>query len=253
MLRRFAKYLLESAGHIVIDRPCYREDGLITIHNDSFQFDKGFQEAYARGIVSCAGHDPSFRWRAHVALWAGATAMRLPGDFVECGVNGGFMSSAIMYHVEWNLHKKRFFLIDTFAGPVLSQFSEDEIKRGRQKKVADAFASGAYLTNLEQIRNNFSGWRNVHLFPGQIPEILPEVPVQEVAFLHIDLNCAYPERTALEFFWPRLTQGAIVLLDDYACTTLECQKQAMDEAALELGTHILSLPTGQGLILKVNG
>jgi hypothetical protein len=85
---------------------------------------------------------------------------------------------------------------------------------------------------------------------GVIPEILEQVPAERVAFLHIDLNCAYPERRALEYFWPRLSPGAHVLLDDYAYFGHGCQAEAIEETARTLGVEILVLPTGQGLIVK---
>jgi hypothetical protein len=42
----------------------------------------------------------------------------------------------------------------------------------------------------------------------------------------------------------------MVLLDDYAYLGHDEQTRAMDEAAQSLGIEILSLPTGQGLIVK---
>ena len=71
-----------------------------------------------------------------------------------------------------------------------------------------------------------------------------------VAFLHIDMNCALPERVAFEFFWDRLSPGAVVLFDDYAYYGHNCQREAIDAAARARGTEVLSLPTGQGLIVK---
>ncbi len=64
------------------------------------------------------------------------------------------------------------------------------------------------------------------------------------------MNCAYPERAALEFFWDHLSPGAIVLLDDYAYFGHDRQASTMDAAACALGTRILSLPTGQGVLIK---
>ena len=64
------------------------------------------------------------------------------------------------------------------------------------------------------------------------------------------MNCALPERAALEFFWDTLSRGAIVLLDDYGYRGHECQREAIDEAAREKDVQVLSLPTGQGLIIK---
>lgn len=83
-----------------------------------------------------------------------------------------------------------------------------------------------------------------------IPETLAVVETEEVAFLHLDLNCAPPEIAAIEHFWPLLVSGAVVLLDDYAYLGYETQKAAMDRFATGVGVEVLSLPTGQGLILK---
>jgi hypothetical protein len=64
------------------------------------------------------------------------------------------------------------------------------------------------------------------------------------------MNCAYPESAALQYFWNRLSPGAFVLLDDYAYFGCESQIEAIDSLALSLGFNVLSLPTGQGLIMK---
>jgi hypothetical protein len=70
-----------------------------------------------------------------VARWAAQTALRVKGDFVECGVNAGFFSSAIMNKLRWNTLGRRFYLIDTFTGPVLAQYSPEEVLKFR--RVAD--------------------------------------------------------------------------------------------------------------------
>jgi hypothetical protein len=74
--------------------------------------------------------------------------------------------------------------------------------------------------------------------------------VSSLAFLHLDMNCAYPEAVALRYFWPILSAGGVVLLDDYAYYGSEEQGASLDGVAADLGAGILTLPTGQGLILK---
>ena len=54
----------------------------------------------------------------------------------------------------------------------------------------------------------------------------------------------------MRFLWNRLVPGAPVLLDDYAYSGYEWQKVGMDAFATEHGLSILSLPTGQGLLIK---
>src|ERR1700722_18401497 len=81
-------------------------------------------------------------------ITSGATSLHVPGDFVECGVNAGFISSAIMRHLSWNALDRRFHLIDTFSGPVFDQYSPEEVARGRRSIARDALAAGSYVTDL---------------------------------------------------------------------------------------------------------
>jgi hypothetical protein len=52
------------------------------------------------------------------------------------------------------------------------------------------------------------------------------------------------------FFRERLVPGALMLLDDYAYRGHRPQKVAMDRFAQTRANKILSLPTGQGLLIK---
>src|SRR6202161_3148866 len=74
----------------------YAQDGLISVHSHAFMQDPAFIEAYARGVRAIGGVDTyQWHWRVHIGLWAAKVASQLEGDFAECGVNRGFLSSAI--------------------------------------------------------------------------------------------------------------------------------------------------------------
>jgi hypothetical protein len=75
----------------------YAEDGLISVHSHAFMNDPAFVNAYARGVKANGGTDTyRWHWRVHIGLWVAKMALGLEGDFVECGVNTGFLSSSIM-------------------------------------------------------------------------------------------------------------------------------------------------------------
>jgi hypothetical protein len=252
-MRHWIRGLVNSLGYAVFNtrsERSYARDGLFTYHNARFRSDPAFQDAYARGVKASHGVDPRMEWRFHVALWVAAVALRASGDFVECGVNAGFVSSGIMQYLDWNKIAKQFYLIDSFQGPVLTQYSPEEVLEGRRRIAEEAVRRGAYVTDLERVRANYAEWPNTRIVQGTIPEVLPSAGVDSVAFLHLDMNCAYPERAALEFFWDQLSPGATVLLDDYAYFGNRIQGEAIDEAARSLGAQVLALPTGQGLIMK---
>lgn len=226
----------------------YDQDGLRTLHNHDFTKDPSFCKAYERGCR--AAKDYRWHWRVHIGLWAASNAGRIGGDFVECGVNRGFLSSAIMEYLDWDSLGWAFYLLDTFQGLDLAQCSDEELKGGAARKNQTRLRSGAYVQGVDSVRTNFSQWKNVRIIPGSIPETLGQVDSRRVAYLHLDMNCSPPEVAAMEYFWDRLLPGAFVLLDDYGFRDHASQKHAMDAFARQKQVTIASLPTGQGLLLK---
>lgn len=253
LAKRFIKRLIERTGYTLERLPegadAYDQDGLWTIHNHEFLTEPRFARAHARA-VQAAGQDIAWPWRLHIGLWAASHAIELEGDFVECGVNRGVLSSAIMSYLDWNSRNKRFFLLDTFAGVDESLLTEGEKARGAVDANKAHLESGRYVRGVESVRKNFSEWKNVVIVQGVIPDTLREVNADKIAYLHLDLNSTRPEVAALSHLWDRLVPGAIILLDDYAFDGYRESKLGMDAYARERGVEIASLPTGQGLILK---
>lgn len=227
----------------------YDQDGLRSAHNHDFMENPRFQAAYARG-VEAVGLDYRWHWRVHTGLWASECAAKLPGDYVECGVNRGFMSSAIMRLLDWNALDRTFWLLDTFAGVDERYLSDEDRAQDVMGRNAREIASDFYTFDVDTVRRNFAEWKNVEIVVGAIPETLSAITSRQIAFLHLDLNCSLPEVATMEVLWDRLTPGAFVLLDDYAYVGYESQKTGMDRFADNVGVAVLSLPTGQGLIVK---
>ena len=251
-VRELLNKLIERSGYIIDKKKQkggYDQDGLQTIHNHDFIQDLSFRQAYERGVLA-VGQDYHWHWRVHIGLWSAYSASKLHGDFVECGVNRGFLSSAIMKYLNWDSLDKIFYLLDTFCGLDESYLSDDEIKAGAMENSRVHLESGFYVSGVESVRANFSEWKNVRIIQGAIPETLEAVKTETVAYLHLDLNCSPPEVAAFEFFWDRLVPGAYILLDDYAYHGYDTQKSAMDAAAKTKDVKIVSLPTGQGLLIK---
>ncbi|MGH7082662.1 MAG: TylF/MycF/NovP-related O-methyltransferase [Acetobacteraceae bacterium] len=228
----------------------YNGQGLRTFGKVAgFLDDPRFQLAYARGWNS--GHrkaamiDDS-RWVVHVALWAATQAARLPGDFVECGVDTGMLSLAICEWLDFNKLEKDFWLFDTFRG-----IPEDQMTAAERAGIGGWHNRNSYTECYETAVANFAPWPRCTLVRGKVPESLGAFPAgRSVSYLSIDMNIVLPEIAAITFFWERLVPGAMVLLDDYAWATHRDQKAAFDAFAEARGAMILTLPTGQGLIIR---
>ena len=65
------------------------------------------------------------------------------------------------------------------------------------------------------------------------------------------MNNAFAEIEAIKFFRNKIVSYGIVLLDDYAFgEEFAEQKKCWDKFAKDKNLEILTLPTGQGLIIK---
>lgn len=227
----------------------YDYDGLRTVHNHDFLTDARYLDAYRRGLAAGAP-DYHLYWRLHLILWAGATALHVSGDFVECGVSHGFMSSALMEYLDWNQVGRPFWLFDTFEGLDAELVSPLERAGELMEQNARHLQDGLYASDVSAVRRNFAEWSQARVVKGSVPNVLEHCEARTVAFLHLDMNCAAPELEALDFFWPKMSVGGVIVLDDYAYYGYQSQKSAIDEWAETTAVSVATLPTGQGLVLK---
>lgn len=219
----------------------YVGDGLATAHNSDFLADERFQRAYAAGKATGSWWDYEIHWRAYVVCWAARRGLSLSGDYVECGVFRGGYSRMLADYADLGARPdKKLYLIDTYCGVPKHHISpghEPMLETLYPDSHADVVATFADLPNAVVVR-------------GEIPDVLPEVRPESVCYLSIDLNCVEPSISAVEHFWPLMSTGAALVLDDYGFTVFRDQKVAFDAWAARHGLDILTLPTGQGLLIK---
>ncbi len=223
-------------------RPTYDYFGLITDHVCEFKNDPRFRKSYEVAIQS--GHAQGLHkpgeWTNHVTCYAAAHGTVLEGDFVECGVLRGFTSRMIMEYVDFEKLNKNFYLIDTYNGLSDKYLLPEE--KGREF---------GYIDTYPYVKEAFSKFHNVKVIKGIVPEVLESLSeIKKVAYLALDMNCTIPEIAAAEFFWPKMSSGAVMVLDDYGHQGFDEQRLAFDKFAKEKNVPILCLPTGQGLIIK---
>jgi O-methyltransferase len=246
MLQRIP-YLLRYFLRSIV--PNHTADNLWVWHkNCEFLREPRFQNAYRRAVHASGKTRLHIEWRLHTLCWAAQHACNLPGDFVECGVFTGICSLTVCEYINFNSTGKKFFLFDTFCGIPKEQIAEEEKRLDREHQNRLFYREDVW----EKAKKNFAPYPNAILVRGRVPDTLAIHPIERVCYLHLDMNIAEPEIAAIEYFWDRLVPSALVILDDYGWLTYAPQKNAMDAFAAQKGVPILTLPTGQGLILKPN-
>lgn len=221
----------------------YHKDGLSTVHNNRFMSQEDFIKAEQAGAAT--GSWANIHWRVHTILWAANHCKAIEGDFVECGTNKGGYARAIVEYLDFRSADKKFYLLDTFQGLDGNLLTSAEKAAGKEE-----YFNTAYSDCYAEVKQTFSSFPNVLLIKGSVPGTLSQVSSSKIAFLSIDMNCVNPEIAALDYFWDKMSTSGIIVLDDYAYVTYDLQYEAHNDWAIRKGIKILSLPTGQGLIVK---
>jgi len=227
----------------------YAADGTaVNNKNLAFLADPEFDAAWRRvrdiNMPYWPNGTPDVRWRMHMCVWAARHALQVPGDFVDCGVNTGLFTSMICALTSLPISGKRALLFDTFSGIPLERIPDDE------KVTAQAWNMNIYTFDSYKVaREVFAPYPNVHLIRGILPDSLHLGRIERIAYLNVDLNGASAEIACAKALWPKLSPGAVVVLDDYAFIHHDPQYEQWNAFAAERGLSIASLPTGQGLIL----
>lgn len=221
----------------------FKADGVITSNNCDFINESRFVSAYRAAEATNPWIGFNMPWRVYVVCSLADMVKDLPGDFVECGVNTGAYSRAVIDYINFSNLNKTFYLLDTYQGLVKEQVTDKEIKEG----------VGSYFNNYKDVYNQvvetFKPFP-VKVIKGAVPGTLEEVKTDRICYLSIDMNVVEPEIAAANYFWDKLVSGGVMILDDYGFPKHIEQKKAFDLFAKQRGVPILYIPTGQAIIFK---
>lgn len=218
-------------------------DSVATSNNCDFLEDPRFKKAYTLAHNTSPWKNFEMQWRTYVVCSLAELVKRLPGDFVECGVNTGAYSRALIDYIDFNQTGKTFYLFDTYQGLVSAQISESEISAG-----VDSYLS-TYTDVYDQVVETFAPF-NTRIIKGMVPDTLQQCDAATICYLSIDMNVVAPEIAAANYFWDKMVSGAVMIIDDYGFPAHIVQKKAFDQFAKEKQVPILYIPTGQAIIFK---
>jgi hypothetical protein len=242
-----ARYAYDLQNEMIMN-PRYAEDGLITNHLPVFLEDCKFMESYKKGVATGAleHHRGQITWRAYLNVKLAQRALSIPGDFVECGVGKGLYSKTICEYLNFNLIPRKFYLFDTFRGIPIEKLDKSEVE------TALRFNANAYLGDyFDQASETFYMFENVKLVKGSLPEMLDGISFDDgIAYLQIDMNNADAEIKTLQKLLPFINSGGVIIFDDFAYgPEFAVSRRLISKYSDEYGLQIITMPTGQGVIL----
>ena len=107
---------------------------------------------------------------------------------------------------------------------------------------------GQYHCSLPEVQEFLKSYKNVHFHPGIFPKSSEGVEEQMYAFAHFDVDLYDGTKACLEYFYPRMTPGGIMLSHDY--DILAGVSQAFHEFFADKPETIIEQPTTQCMVVK---
>ena len=133
------------------------------------------------------------------------------GDMAEVGVYQGGSAKLICEAKK----QRRLHLFDTFTG--LPKISEKDTHFGTKYWKDGQFNN----TSEENVKKYLANYDNVFFYKGKFPETSEPIKNSKFSFVHLDVDLYRSTLDCLEFFYPRLIKGGIILTHDYHSTGVQ--------------------------------
>lgn len=161
---------------------------------------------------------------------------KIDGDVAEVGVYKGGSAKIIC-----ETTKKQIHLFDTFEG--LPEIGKEDNET--------QFKKGEYRSSYGEIKKYLKKYATTHFYKGLFPSTAYPVKDKKFSFVHLDVDLYKPTLDCLNFFYPRMNKGGVIVTHDY--TAAKGVKKAFDEFFKDKREIIIEFPivSSQCFIVKV--
>jgi hypothetical protein len=129
-------------------------------------------------------------------------------------------------------------IFDTFEGLPPSHAQDQNVHREHQ-----------YACSLESVRGYLARYPHVNYYKGRFPDTSAPVADFQFSFVHFDVDLYAGTLACLEFFYPRMIPGGVMLSHDYSI--LSGVRQAFTEFMADKPEGLIELPTTQCMLVKM--
>lgn len=166
-------------------------------------------------------------------------ARSIRGDFVECGVYRGGTAAILARVLRDSKHPRRLWLFDSFKGiPSPRPPDGPDLPLNEGDLAGEEAIVRSLLAHLRVPEDRY------HVIPGWFSDTFPQVPIQEIALLHIDVGLYEGVKLALEHFYDRVVPGGVIILGAFLYEDMPGSKVALEEFADLRGLQIVPKDIG---------
>lgn len=159
---------------------------------------------------------------------------KIKGDIAEVGVYKGGTAKIICKAKG----SKKLHLFDTFEGLPEATVNDDKEFVSQEK----------FYVSYEGVKNFLKKEKGVYLYKGLFPSTAKPIENLHFSFVHLDVDLYKSTLDCLEFFYPRMSKGGVILSHDY--TNLIGVNKAFNNFFSDKTELIIEMSSSQCLVVK---
>ncbi len=154
---------------------------------------------------------------------------KIEGSFAELGVYKGD-SAAVLHAMD---PSREFHLFDTFEG-----FQQKDLEN-ETGKAATYTTHNFADTSIDRVKQKLTS-NKFYFHQGYFPETAKDIDNMGFALVNMDVDLYNPTKAGLEYFYPLLSKGGVIIVHDYNPDWPGIMK-AVDDFASTIPTPIVPL------------
>jgi len=234
LFRRFSNFIALKTDLYLSHKP--------DVHTKLNKIDD-WEELYSHWIINSPRNDKGDLVRLYFLLSQieYIKTNDIKGAIAEVGVFKG--TTAKLFHKSFP--QKELFLFDTFDG-----FDARDVSHHKENSGAE---SGGWNTSLEYVSEFVGKSPLVKLYPGYFPDTTKGIEEdKEYSLVHLDADLYNPQISGLEYFYPKITKGGVIIIHD--CNNgYSGSRKALDEFFEDKIETPIIIPdkSGSAIIIKI--
>ncbi|NTW49232.1 MAG: macrocin O-methyltransferase [Chlorobiales bacterium] len=150
-------------------------------------------------------------------------SQNIPGEIVECGVwKGGSMMAVAKTLIRLKQTGKRLYLFDTFEGMPPAEDVDRNFRGENASRLMDAQDQASWIwaiAQIDEVKKNMASTGyppdKITYIKGKVEETIPGQAPEKIAILRLDTDWYESTKHELEYLYPRLSPGGVLIIDDY--------------------------------------
>jgi hypothetical protein len=174
--------------------------------------------------------------RCFMIYQAACATASLPGSVAELGVYKGGTAKIVGEVLKET--GKRIYLFDSFSGMPWTEKDKEK----HETLFEDV--------TLEKVKEYLKEYPAIEFRPDFFPDTAKGLEQEKFSLVYLDADLYESTKSGLEFFYPRMVTGGIILFDDYGSHNWTGVREAVDTFAKSIGTRAISTVPYQAMLIK---